>query len=153
MNVNEAFPSDYLKATDLQGREVSVIINQVQMETIGSDHKPVLYFMGKQKGIVLNKTNSMNIASAYGPETEAWTGKPLILFAAWVDYQGKSVQAIRVRPGTNMAPPQAPQQYQAPQQHAAPSQQAPTHNGGLPHPGIGSPPPGHPADLNDDIPF
>lgn len=149
MNVNEAFPSDYLKAADLQGREVPVIINQVQMETIGSDHKPVLYFMGKQKGIVLNKTNSMNIASVYGPETEAWTGKPLILFAAWVDYQGKSVQAIRVRPGNGGQPPAAPQQRA--QQMQAP-QSAP-----LPHPGIGQPPAGHPAgidpDLNQDIPF
>lgn len=148
MNVNEAFPSDYLKAVDLQGREVPVIINQVQMETIGSDHKPVLYFMGKQKGIVLNKTNSMNIASVYGPETEAWTGKPVILYPAWVDYQGKSVQAIRVRPGTLNQPPMAPQPVHQPAQHMQAPMSAP-----LPHPGIGQPPQGHPASLDDDIPF
>lgn len=124
MRIDAAFPSTYLKAADLQGRNVTVIISHVRMEDVGDDHKPVLYFQGKEKGLALNKTNSNNISVLYGYETDDWTGKPIELFEAQVDYQGKSVPAIRVRAprgGTNghaarpAAPPPAshtPPQYQ-----------------------------------------
>ena len=108
MNVNDTFPSNYLKATDLQNREVTVTISHVEMQTIGNDHKPVLFFQGKQKGVVLNKTNAMNIATAYGGEMDDWSGKPVVLFSVWTDFQGKSVQAIRIRPAQAEAPRPAP---------------------------------------------
>lgn len=97
MRIDSAFPSTYLKAADLQGRNVVVTISHVRMEDVGDDHKPVLYFVGKEKGLALNKTNSNNISALYGYETDDWTGKPIELFEAQVDYQGKSVPAIRVR--------------------------------------------------------
>lgn len=105
MNVNEAFPSNYLRAADLQGREATVSISHVTMEEIGQtkEPKPVLYFTGKEKGIILNKTNATNISAAYGPDTDDWTGKFVTLFTAWVDFQGRSVEAIRVRPGGGKA--------------------------------------------------
>lgn len=119
MNINEAFPSNFLKADDLQGREAKVTMARVNMEDIGGDHKPVLYFQGKEKGMVLNKTNSTNIASAYGPETDGWTGKEVILYSAWVDFQGKSVKAIRIRPPENSDYQKAPDPaQQGPQSHA-----------------------------------
>lgn len=109
MRVSSAFPSNYLKAADLQNREVPVTISRVVMEDIGqSDHKPVLYFEGKDKGIVLNKTNATNIALAYGDETDLWAGKQIVLFTAWVDFQGRSVEAIRVRPGNVQPTPTQP---------------------------------------------
>lgn len=97
MRISGAFPSDFLKAADLQNRNVRVVMDRVEMKDIGGDHKPVLFFQGKDKGMVLNKTNSNNISLIYGDETEDWTGKELILFPAMVDFQGKTVQAIRVR--------------------------------------------------------
>jgi hypothetical protein len=110
MNINDAYPSKYLRADDLQNREITVIIDHVVMEEIGQEKqmKPALYFRGKQKGVILNKTNATNIATAYGPDMDAWTGQPVILFPAWVDMQGKTVQAIRIRPGggqVQKAPP------------------------------------------------
>lgn len=108
MNLNQLYPSNYLKAEDLQGREVTVTIDRVVVEKLGQDEKPIMYFQGKQKGVVLNKTNATNIGSVYGGETTAWTGKKVTLFPAWVDFQGKSVQAIRIRPAFD-------QQAQAPQ--------------------------------------
>lgn len=97
MNINETFPSNFLKAADLQGAQPTVTISHVKIEDIGEDRKPVLYFVGKDKGIVLNKTNATNISDAYGPETDDWTGKKVTLFTAWVDFQGRSVEAIRIR--------------------------------------------------------
>ena len=100
MNINEQFPSKYLKASDLKGREATVTIARIEMEALaqGERPKPVLYFVGKEKGVVMNKTNAMNLAAGYGPETEDWLNMPVVLFPVWTDFQGKSVEAIRIRP-------------------------------------------------------
>jgi len=114
MKVSQAFPSNYLKAADLQDRAVRVTMSGYKMEAIGEDQKPVLYFKGKEKGLVLNKTNANNIAAEYGDDMDLWQGREIILFSAWVDFQGKSVEAIRVRKpqpkdGAAPAPQQKPQ--------------------------------------------
>ena len=97
VSINEMYPSKYLKAADLQGRNIVVTISLVEIEKIGDDNKPVIYFLGKTKGAVLNKTNASNIAILYGDETEDWVGKEIVLFPAMVDFQGRTVEAIRVR--------------------------------------------------------
>lgn len=117
MKVSQAFPSNYLKAADLQDRNVRVMISGYKMETIGEDQKPVLYFKGKEKGLVLNKTNANNIAAEYGDDMDDWQGKDIVLFSAWVDFQGKSVEAIRVR----KPQPKDSNGSPAPQKQAAPA--------------------------------
>lgn len=97
MKMSETFPSKYLKAADLQGREVRVTMGHVEMEKIGDDNKPVLYFKGKERGVVLNKTNAGTISDSYGDDTEDWFDQPLILFSVMVDFQGKVGPAIRCR--------------------------------------------------------
>jgi hypothetical protein len=111
MNINGAFPSNYLKAADLAGRRALVTISHVKMEDIGDDHKPVLYFQGKEKGMVLNRTNANMIAEITNEEeTERWAGKAIVLFSTKVDFQGRRVDAIRVdRPANGqVAPPPPP---------------------------------------------
>jgi hypothetical protein len=102
-NINDAFPSNYIKASDLKGRTVTVKMDRAEYEVIGNDRKLILYFVGKEKGMVLNKTNANNIASAYGDDTDEWRDQEIVLFEAMVDYQGKTVPAIRVR-----VPPRKP---------------------------------------------
>lgn len=97
MKISEEFPSKYLKASDLQGREVKVIMSNVEKEKLGDDMKLVLYFKGKDKGVVLNKTNSNTICDAYGDDTEGWYDQEIILFSVMVDFQGKVGPAIRMR--------------------------------------------------------
>lgn len=97
MNINEAFPSNYIKASDLQGRSAPVVISHVVMEQLGDDNKAVLYFFKKRKGMVLNKTNANSIASMYGEDTDGWEGKEITLYSAEVDFQGRMVEAIRIR--------------------------------------------------------
>jgi arabinogalactan endo-1,4-beta-galactosidase len=106
-SINDAFPSNYLKAADLKGRNALVTMDRTEFEKIGDDRKLILYFEGKDKGMVLNKTNANNIALAYGDDTDEWNGKEIVLFEAMVDYQGKTVAAIRVRAPTakDRAPP------------------------------------------------
>ena len=97
MRVSDAFPSNYVKCSDLQDQQVTVVIASVAMEDIGDDNKPVVYFQGRQKGMVLNKTNANNISALYGDDTDDWTGREIILYPAMVDFQGRSVPAIRVK--------------------------------------------------------
>jgi len=98
MRIDAAFPSKYLKSADLNGRTAVVKIANVRMEEVEKGkEKPILYFVGKDKGMVLNKANSATITMLYGPETDDWTGSPLELFVALVDFQGKQTEAIRVR--------------------------------------------------------
>lgn len=97
MKISEEFPSQYLKAADLGGREVRVMMGRVERETIGQDKKLVLYFKSKEKGLVLNKTNAGTIGDFYGDDTDDWYDQPLILFSVKTDFQGKPVDAIRCR--------------------------------------------------------
>ncbi len=108
VNVNESFPSEYLRGTDLKDKEAAVNISHVETRDVGGDPKLVIFFQNKKKGVVLNKTNAMNIASGYGPETDSWIGKSVILYPALVDFQGKSVLAVRIRPNPNGGQPERP---------------------------------------------
>lgn len=114
MDIDAAFPSKYLKSSDLQGKNVTLIIDRVEQEEVGfgrdKDHKPVIYFQKAKKGLVLNKTNSNTIKTGYGKETDNWIDKPLVLFPAMVEYAGDTVEAIRVRVPTarQAAPPPPP---------------------------------------------
>lgn len=111
MKISNAFPSKYLRAADLQDRNVKLVMARVEMEVIaGDDKKPVLYFTKAAKGLVLNKVNSKVIANAYGDDTDNWEGKEVILYQAMVDYRGDMVEAIRVRVPKPAEPPKpAPQ--------------------------------------------
>lgn len=135
MRASALHPGQYLKAADLQGMQITVSIDKVAVEDIGGDSKPVLYFIGKEKGMVLNKTNTNNIAFLYGDETDDWHGKQVVLFEAIVDFQGKSTPAIRVKGPAR--PRQAEAITTAPQRMT----------GGI----SDNAPAGHP--INDDIPF
>ena len=97
MRTNEAFPGNFLKAADLQGKRVTVTIAKVVLEDIGDETKPVLHFVGKEKGLVLNKTNANMIAEITGTdEMDDWAGAAIVLYPTKVDFQGKRVDATRI---------------------------------------------------------
>lgn len=106
MDINAAFPSDFLKAADLQDRPHILAMSNVQMEKVGDDTKPCVYFQGKQRGLLLNKTNANTISAIYGTNTEGWMGQNIEIFPTTTDFQGKLVDCIRVRPaGVNVGSP------------------------------------------------
>ena len=108
MNINDAFPSKYLKASDLpeEGSQ-EFTIEKIQIEEIGrnKEKKPVIYFEEDHKGLVCNKTNARTIAKVLGTEEfEDWTGKAINLHRAEVDFQGEMVESIRVKSKTVKKP-------------------------------------------------
>ena len=106
MNISDAFPSKYLEHADLHGREVTKKIARVQMEVVGQngDERPVLHFIGEQRGFVVNKTNATALSSVYGDDTEGWRGRDVILFPTRVDFRGTPTDTIRVKPISGSAP-------------------------------------------------
>jgi hypothetical protein len=99
MNIHDDFPSKYLKADDLKGKRLPVVIEGFDHEKIGKEkeEQPILYFKKQKKGLVLNKTNSLAIEEVLGTaETDEWINKKIVLYPTRVDFQGKRVPAIRV---------------------------------------------------------
>jgi hypothetical protein len=139
MNINEAYPSKYLKAADLNGKNVTVTIKSAEVEEIGFDkeRKIVLSFVGKDKQFVCNKTNAGAIAKMFGAETNDWAGQRITLCAREVEFQGSTVPALRVLSQKPEAHKTAPPPGQTVPPPAPPVQAAP--------------PPAE--DEDDDIPF
>lgn len=125
MNINEQYPSKYLKAADISDA-VQVVISNIMIDEVGDDRKPIIFFNGFDKGMVLNKTNSGNISGLYGYETDNWMGKTMILQTAMVDFQGRSTPALRLYPPQQQQAQQAPMQQTAPMQPQPGQQQQPT---------------------------
>lgn len=98
VDINKVFGGDTLKAADLQGNEPVVTIENVEVKEFNEKNKLVISFVGKKKVLVANATNSKRIAFMYGPDTDKWIGAKIQLYTDIVDFQGKAVEAIRVRP-------------------------------------------------------
>ena len=110
MKVSDTFPSKFLKADDLQGRTVKLTIDHVEMDVVGDDRKPIVYFQDAKKGLVLNVTNARAIAQLGGDDMDNWSGMCIEVFTTPTTYQGQPREGIRVRPldWKNKAPLEAP---------------------------------------------
>lgn len=106
MKVSEEFPSQYLEAADLQGREVTVTIESTdkQKGVKGKDGKPfdarVLFFKGKKKGMCVNKTNAKRIRDqlGLGDDMDAWIGNSITIYPTTCNAFGNpNTPCIRVK--------------------------------------------------------
>lgn len=99
------FDRDYIGHFDLLGKDVTVTISKVvggQLTAMGGrkSKKPIVYFEGKEKGLICNKTNSKTIAAMYGNFVESWVGKKITLYTSMTRSPdgGEDVECIRIRP-------------------------------------------------------
>ena len=100
MNIDQVFPSKYMKASDLpeDGLSLPFVIEEVRVEEIGREKqsKPVIYFVDQSKGFVANKTNCNTIKKLFGPDTDEWIGKTIALYSTEVQFGDEMVESIRV---------------------------------------------------------
>lgn len=99
----EAFPSDWLSAHHLKGKQVNVEISEYfpaikyyNTKTNSEEHKPGVKFKGKDKTLLLCKTNSNSIAALHGNNANEWIGKMITIYDDGKKYFDK-VGAIRVK--------------------------------------------------------
>ena len=102
MNVNDLFPSKYLKGADLKG-PVTVTIAKVQPESMykpgeGQTTGYVLYCEKASKGVILSRPLAMGIAQALGEtDTDKWPGRQVTLYPQPMTVAGVARVAIRAR--------------------------------------------------------
>lgn len=99
MKPSDIFSSKYLSAADLRGRDVTVTIEGATIEKMQNGEKKLaLTFRGKEKGFLVNRTNFNSIAEALGTdETDDWEGRAITIYPSETDFQGKTVDCVRVR--------------------------------------------------------
>ncbi len=113
-----AFPSKYIGAADLKGRDVSLTIANINIEELmmqggRKSKKVVIWFEKTEKMMVCNKTNATTIAEIHGTEMKTWIGKRITLYPTTAKLGKKTVPAVRVRE-------QAPQPAQQPPRNDLP---------------------------------
>jgi hypothetical protein len=109
VNIDQLYPSRFLRCADLNGRPMRVTIAGIAREDVGGEPKVIMSFADGTKQLILNKTNARSIGKILGSETRAWTGRDIMLVPAQVDFKGDIVDGIRVKPATaqKSAPPAA----------------------------------------------
>jgi len=78
--------------------ETALTIADVELREINDREKLVVHFKEIEDVLVLNKTNAMILAEAFGEETEEWELKQIMLRKTKRSYGGKLVDAIEVVP-------------------------------------------------------
>ena len=102
MKLSLMFPSDFVKADDLNGKDVTKTIKAVTMDELTmaggrKETRPVIRFSDAEKKLVLNKTNAVTIAGMYGKETDNWIGKKITMFPTETTFGSDTVDCIRIR--------------------------------------------------------
>lgn len=110
MKKNEAFPSRFLKAADLNDEPRVVVIHEVNHEVLKwkgkEEQKTVLYFVGKTKPLPLNKTNWTAVEKITGEaDDENWPEHEIELYPTTTPLADEIVDCVRVR-----APGEKPEQ-------------------------------------------
>lgn len=102
--LSDIFKGSYLKADDLQGKTVRLLVERAEVVDFDDGAKVVLHFVNKEKGMVCNKTNCSVMQEITGSDdTDNWAGAQVTLAVRKVEFQGKLVPALRI-----LLPDQAP---------------------------------------------
>ena len=116
------YPSDYVKAADLGGKDLTVQIDHVEWDDIpqagkrDKQRKPVVIIRsadGKKvlgKKLAMGKTIARQIVDVTGEkEAGKWAGKLITIFGTTCrGVEGKQVECVRVKARVNQAATEAP---------------------------------------------
>jgi hypothetical protein len=116
MSVAQTYASNdgnWLRCTDLDGKTHKVTIEKVETVEVKDDEKGhipkiCVSFQGKEKGLLLNKTNAKTLAAGLGDNEMEWHGSTIIMFPTTCEFQGSTVPCIRVRLDEVMADDNVP---------------------------------------------
>ncbi len=103
LSFDDLYPSRFLKASDLKGREATKTIKGVKIEELGegSSAKPkcVITFADAKKEWVVPRTCGEALKAMFGSKDvdKTWVGKRVTLIPKVVDSFGGEVEAVRVK--------------------------------------------------------
>lgn len=103
-SVSKLFPGRFVRGEDVVGLEVPLVIRDVRLEKVFTqaknkeEEKLVVYFEGKDKGVLLGKTRAMDIKSITGSDdTDNWKGKTVCMYVETKTTTKKTMHAIRFK--------------------------------------------------------
>lgn len=101
--IDDVFGGDTLKASDIKGRDPTVVIEDVKVEAFKdrdgtAKRKLRITFRGAKKELICNVTNAKRIAHLHGDDFTLWRGKAIQLRSEMVDFGGQVTDGIRVYP-------------------------------------------------------
>jgi hypothetical protein len=104
MEIDDLYPSKYLRGDDLQGHAVTVKIEKVTLERFYDQQskseieKLVVYLVGKKKSLICGKALAYEIAGICGSKnTDTWPGKEIIVFTERKLVYGREMDILRAR--------------------------------------------------------
>jgi len=112
MDMSKYYPSEHLSVGDLDGYSHKLKISRTgeveykDKKTGETNTKPVIYFEGKEKGFVCNKTNNGTLMGEFGKDGDGWIGKEIELYPGEYDSgHGVMKPHIKMRIPLKDAPP------------------------------------------------
>lgn len=102
-NINDQFPSKYLRASDFDEDGAIVTISALKQELLknregAEERKPILYFREHDQGLVLNKTNAKKLSTLFkSDDTDDWIDQPVRIYATETQFGADTVACLRFR--------------------------------------------------------
>jgi hypothetical protein len=105
VNYNDFHTSKFIGVADLNGTSHIVQIERFSSEQLQDGKvKPAIHFIGKQKSLLVNKTNWGTLGAAFGKDLNSWVGRSVELFAMPCQGPTGMTQGVRVRAITEPPP-------------------------------------------------
>ena len=97
---DDLYGSNFLAATDLK-KPITAIVEQVEQQDFARQGerrkmKAVLHVRGIKKPIVVNKTNALTLAAAFGKDFDDWIDQRVTIKAEPTTFGGKPTKGIRL---------------------------------------------------------
>jgi hypothetical protein len=104
---------EYLKPAHLAGKTIQATIERIEFRTLHprpgvEEIKPVLYFAGKNKSLILTSTNQTWLRSTYGDEITASYNHVVTLHAVTKHIAGRDIDTIILGQPATQSQPAAP---------------------------------------------
>ena len=106
MDFDQLFPGRFIKAGELNGKDVTLTIDAIRLEDLPSDKggektRGVIAFKQTKKEWVLNRTNAECLKGMWGRDTDNWIGKRVTIYPA--EWNGEP--CIRVKGSPDLEKP------------------------------------------------
>lgn len=100
VDFDQLYPGRFLKSGELLGKKVTVKIADVAIDELegekGKKIQGIIFLEGKDKQIVLNKTNGLCLRGMFGRKLSDWIGKRITIFQDKTKLAGEVVDCIRI---------------------------------------------------------
>jgi hypothetical protein len=109
--VSAVYAGDFINASQLTPEHISAVIAAVVLESVGNNNPITKLVVDLRtpagapwpRRWVLNKRNSLILASAFGDDTDAWINRIIELWSEPTTFDGNPTLGIMVAPAANGA--------------------------------------------------